>query len=131
MSQKIPERLPDELLPGPGASADLDDPQVLEMRIRRLVRAGEPTLERYRAGQIGWWQALSFYWQPVTAAALAGTAALVITLGFASAPHNVPATRDIALVAAASDGNPVALWAAAGQQADPVLALIALEKEAP
>lgn len=129
MSKKIPEPLPSDWLPEPRTRVELDDPEVLESRIRRLMAAAEPTLASYRTGELGWWQALIQYWQPATATALASAIAVVLLLGPGGQSPGPPPTDDLVLTAAASDGDPAALWTAIGEQADPVLALIALAEE--
>ena len=129
MSRKTPEPLPSDWLPEPRTRVELDDPEILESRIRRLVAAAEPTLASYRTGELAWWQALIQYWQPATAAALAGAIAAVLLLGPEGQSPGAPPTNDLVLTAAATDGDPAALWMAIGEQADPVLALIALAEE--
>jgi len=131
MKQNKPERIPPEYLPGSGGEADHNDEALFESRISRLVEAAEPTLERYREGQTGWWQPLADYWQPATVAAFAGTAALFFAYSFTHVSQQVPTMANLAIVAAASDGNPASLWSAVGQEADPVLAVIALAREEP
>lgn len=131
MKRNKPERIPSEYLPGSGRESDQNDGALFESRISRLVEAAEPTLERYREGQTGWWQPLADYWQPATVAAFAGTAAIFFAYSFTYVSQQVPTPGNLALVAVASDGNPASLWSAVGKEADPVLAVIALAKEEP
>ena len=131
MKRDKPERIPPEYLPGSGSEADHNDDALFESRISRLVEAAEPTLKRYREGQSGWWQPLADHWQPATVAAFAGTAAMFFAFSFTHVSPQAPIRDNLAIVAAASEGNPASLWSAVGQEADPVLAVIALAREEP
>lgn len=129
--------LPPDWLPEPSVPS-ADDP-AWEARARRVVRAADPELERRRAesasragersgrsGEAGWWTGLGRWLGP--AAGLAAAAALLLAALGPGPSAREPATS-AALAAAATDGDPAALWRAAGTEADPVLALIALEPE--
>lgn len=129
MDREIPDPLPSEWLPKPSAPRVPDDPEVLDIRIRRLMTAAEPTLARFRTGAIPWWAMLARHTRPAAAAALAAAAGLLIALGLGRANPSAEPETDLVLVVAASDGSPAALWSAMGAEADPVLALIALETE--
>lgn len=130
MSREIQKPLPSDWLPKPVARAGKDDLQIWESRICQLLAKAEPTLERYRARDLGWWSALSYYWRPVAASALATAMLLILFFGLGSQPGKPSPGSNLVLMAAASDGSPEVLWAAIGEEADPVLALIALAEEA-
>ncbi len=131
MSERIPERLPPEWLPDPVAPpGDEEDAPVWEWRLRRLVAAAEPRLARLRARETPWWSGLAAWWRPVTAAAVAAAAALILGLRLAPERLEAPPRGTLALSAVVSEGEPAALWIAVGSEADPVLALLALEGEA-
>lgn len=129
MRREIPDPLPADWLPKPAAPRVPDDPEVLDIRIRRLMAAAEATLARFRAGEIPWWAVLARHTRPAAAAALAAAAGLLVALGLGGASQWAEPENDLVLVAAASEGNPAALWSAMGTEADPVLALIALATE--
>lgn len=125
--------LPEGWLPGPsGPPADAPE---WEARVQRIVAAAGPRLERRReraergaAGRAGraWWAELGLLLRP--AAGLAAAAALLLVLlGPSPSPAGDPSASST-LAAVASGGDPAALWRAAGAEADPVLALIALEE---
>lgn len=131
MSREIPDPLPTDWLPRSVAGADREDPDLMEARLRRLTAAAEPTLQRYRSTRSGWWLALGWNWRPATLAALAGAAALVLLLGLGNRDGATRPDSNLALLAAAYDGDPGALWTALGGEADPVLALLVLDEETP
>lgn len=129
--------LPRAWLPEP-SGPPADDP-AWEAQARRIVRAAAPELERRRSeapsragersgrsGEAGWWTGLERWLGP--AAGLAAAAALLLAVLGPEPPGREPVASP-ALAAAAADGDPAALWRAAGTEADPVLALIALEPE--
>ena len=124
--------LPEPWLPEPAGPPD-GDPE-WEARVQRIAAAAEPRLRARRAGvrEAGSrptfaWTGLDIWLRP--AAALAAAAALLI---FALRPVRPaaegPSTAPT-LAALVSGGEPAALWRAAGSEAHPVLALIALEDE--
>lgn len=127
--------LPEEWLPEP-AGPPAGAPE-WEARVQRIVRAARPGLERLRAGAAGGaggragdglparWTDLGRLLRP--AAGLAAAAALLL-FALRPAPAGEPPASPT-LAAVASGGEPAALWQAAGAEAHPVLALIALEEE--
>ena len=129
MNREIPDPLPPDSLPEPVAPPGPGDPEVWESRIRGLMAEAEPTLARYRVGRRPWWTAFGQNWQPATVGALAAAAGLILALGLGSLRRAPVPEHDLVLAVAASDGEPAALWAVMGAEADPVLALIALEGE--
>lgn len=123
-----PDWLPEPAGPSEGSAA-------WEAEVRRVVEAAAPRLEARRSddgaadpGGSGAWAGLGRLLRPAAGLAAAATLAL-----FAVGPERAdrPPSRSAALAAVASGGEPVALWRASGTEADPVLALIALEEEAP
>lgn len=131
--------LPEAWLPEPFGPPD-DAPE-WEARVRRIVAAAEPRLERLReraepgagegtAGRRGrsWWADLGLLLRP--AAGLAAAAGLVLVLLEPAPSPTEDAAASSTLAAVATGGEAAALWRAAGAEADPVLALIALEEGA-
>ena len=115
----LPEPLPPEGAP------------VWDTKMGRIMAAADPELRRLRdrrtaAGSTAW-SVLGLWWKP--AAALAAVAAVLsLVTGLRSA---FPEARQdwVSLSLIAAEGDPVTLWEAFGIQADPVLALIALQEE--
>lgn len=126
--EDTPRPLPRAWLPA--ATAPESAPEWQE-RAARIVAAAEPSLHRLGdlrpavdasvAGLLGSW------WRPAAALA-AAAAALLLLLDPRNPPASSPGWSSLSVVAAA--GEPVALWDALGIEADPVLALIALQKQA-
>ncbi|MEX2048541.1 MAG: hypothetical protein WEB90_03090 [Gemmatimonadota bacterium] len=81
---------------------------------------------RGTGGEPSWLSEVGSWWRPAAALAAAAVAVLLW-----SDPHirTEPAhtAAEMALGLVASDGDPVALWAALGVSADPVLALLTFE----
>lgn len=123
--------LPPAWLPEPSAPAEGDPGR--EALARRIVRAAGPRLEQLAAESPAqprrpapWWADLGAWLRPA-----AGLAAAVAVLLLATEPWRGPADMDRSsptLAALVTDGDPAALWRAAGTDAHPVLALIALEE---
>jgi hypothetical protein len=96
-----------------------------EARIARIMAATE---RQTGAGVPSWLSEMGRWWQPTAALAAAAVVALLFVV--ADNPRSEsPAgpTEGLALTVIAADGDPVALWAALGVTADPVLALLTLE----
>lgn len=135
--ERMPDPLPEGWLPEPAAEAGGED--LWEERVRRVVAAAEPRLrELERAGRApaptaverpAGWREVGRWWRP--AAALATAAVLALFLASPTPPEAPVSRGSPALAAVASDGEPASLWGAAGSEAHPVLALIALEGETP
>jgi hypothetical protein len=117
-----------------------EDVAYWRLRLERLMEEADPVLERYRrpseapaSAAVSWWQALSLWWRPAVAGAmgLAASIVLVVGLGSGRAPAGPPGAEPdpaaLVLSALASGGEPAALWQRAGIEADPLLALLALE----
>ena len=123
-----PRPLPREWLPA--ASAPEDAPEWKD-RAARIVAAAEPALHSLEnqasAAGVTVASLLGSLWKPA-AAILAAAAALLVILDPASPRDSGPGWSPLSIVAAA--GEPFALWEGLGIEADPVLALIALEGQA-
>lgn len=134
---RMPDPLPEGWLPQPTTGTGHGPPW--EERVRRIVAAAEPRLrELERTGRaapppagptVSGWREVGRWWRP--AAALAAAAVLALFLARPAPPEAEASRGSPALAAAASDGEPASLWDAAGSEAHPVLALIALEEETP
>lgn len=126
---ETPEPLPREWLPeSPVPPAE--DAAYWNERVADLLAAADPTLARYRtaAARPRWWETLAGWWRPAAAGGLAAAAGLLLSLGLGAGAGGGSAAPDPALAAVVSDGDAAALWTAvAGQGADPVLAVVALE----
>lgn len=123
--------LPRDWLPSSPVRA-ARDVEYWDAQARSVAAAAEPTLARYRAypqGRLPWWHALGRSWRPALAGALAAAAGLLLALGLGADRRPAPHAGDVALAAVASAGEPAALWAARGEEADPILAFLALETE--
>lgn len=126
--------LPPEWLPGPVPSDE--DAAYWHQRLERLMDEAEPVLERFRRPTrtaVPWWHALGLWWRPAVAgtAGLAAAAVLVAALAGEPTPEErqpAPDPGAAVLSVVVSGGDPVALWSAAGVNADPTLALLALER---
>jgi hypothetical protein len=104
-----------------------------EAGVQRVLAAAEPVLGRLRAPafeiEAAWTAMLAAWWKPAALLA-AAAAALLLVLD----PPHAPAATDsgaLPLSVIAADGEPAAMWAGLGIEADPVLALIALREQAP
>lgn len=126
--------LPPEWLPDPVPSDE--EVAYWHERLERLMDAAEPVLERYRRPTrtvVPWWSALQLRWRPAVAGTggLAAAAVLVAVLAFGPELERHPPTpadpAATVLSAVVSGGDAVALWSAVGANADPTLALLALE----
>lgn len=116
--------LPRSWLPDPVAP---EGDGVWDARAARIVAATDIEWEQALAAVPGSWVTeLGRWWRPTVALAAAAAALLLMTDGPPSRSGGAP-PDGAALDLIASDGDPVALWAAVGVDADPVLALIALE----
>ena len=129
MTERTPDPLPREWLPDPVGPAHPADEASWEARLRRLTVAAAPALARLRTPPVPWWHVLAAGWKPLVSAAALGMAAAGLVLLLRTAPSGsvaLPAgTATLSVVA--GDGQPAAIWAAAGVKADPALALIALQ----
>lgn len=127
MNDRMEDPLLREWLPDPTSSPSGDDLQFWEWRLQRLMAAAEPRLQQLRQPR-PWWSVLGALWRPAAVAAVTAAAALVFL---------VPAGREplpsgtLALNVVATEGSPAGLWAGLGGEAEPVLALIALEGSTP
>lgn len=126
MTQHTPDPLPRQWLPDPVGPAHPADEAPWEARLQGLMAAAEPTLARLRASAIPWWSVLAAWWRPLVSAAALGAAAA----GLALLPR-VPPRRTVTTAAGTAtlsvvvgNGEPAALWAGVGAEADPALALI-------
>jgi len=103
-----------------------------EVRAERIVAAAEPTLrrlgERGSEIEVTWSAMLGSWWKPAAAMATAAAALLVMF----DLPGILRDTGhgELPLSVVAADGEAFALWQGLGIDADPVLALIALQEQA-
>lgn len=133
--RQTPDPLPPEWLPEP-AGPPADDPE-WDALARNIVEAAEPRLRRLRERpqarpaerDLPWWSEVERWLRP--AAALAAAAVLLAVLVGPRAPEAESPAGSAVLETVAADGDPSALWRAGGSDAHPVLALVALEEEAP
>lgn len=130
MTEHVPEPLPREWLPAPLGPAGADAAP-WEARLQRLAAAAGPALARLRARPLPWWSVLAARWKPLAGAAAATAAGLTLVLYLTASPAPRPAAGAPTISAVVSGGEPAALWAALGAQADPALALIALNGDRP
>lgn len=131
---RMPDPLPESWLPEP--AIDAEDEADREARVRRIMASAEPRLrELARRGPMAdpstapagaGWLDLGRWWRP--AAVLAAAAALVLLLTRPAPPEVAPPAGSAALGAVVTEGEPASLWEAAGSEAHPVLALIALDE---
>ena len=128
MSDRAPGPLPREWLPDPVSGAGVDDSQVWEWRLQRIMAAAEPRLVRLQKRREPWWSALGALWRPAAVAALGAAAAIVLV---SPSVQELPPPGRFALSIIATEGSPEGLWASLGHEAEPVLSLIALEGGAP
>ncbi|MFQ6046830.1 MAG: hypothetical protein ACE5PT_10830 [Gemmatimonadales bacterium] len=131
MNDRIPDPLPREWLPEAVAPRGSTDRELWEVRLRRLMRSAEPRLERLGSLGAPWWTLLAAWWKPTLG--MAGAAAVILALLVSTVTGGAPAAPEGSptLAAVAGDGEPAALWIGLGGDADPVLAAIALEGNAP
>ncbi len=102
-----------------------------EVRLERIVSAAEPMLgmRGKRGSEIGVaWSTIGSWWKPAAALATAAAASLFML-------YPPKTLRDsghgwLPLSVMAAEGEPFALWEGLGIDADPVLALIALQQHA-
>lgn len=125
-----PRPLPRDWLPDatpPDAAAEW------AVRVQRIMAAAEPALaklgNRDDSSDAGWPVELGSFWRPAAAVATAATLLLVV----ADKPRAVRESGydGLPLSLMAAEGQPVALWEGLGIDADPVLALIALQEQIP
>jgi hypothetical protein len=117
-----PGPLPREWLPEPSPR---EGDASWEPRVARILAA---TDWHPRSTEAALWGDLARWWRPSAALAAAAAAALVFVVADVPRPEPTSApSGGLALTMIASDGNPVALWAALGIAADPLLALLVLE----
>ncbi len=111
MMDRIEERLPQDWLPDPSPPEDAPE---WDARAARIMTLAAPP----RAS----WTLLGSWWKPAALLAAASVATLLLL-----DPGEPPSP---ALGVIAGDGEAAALWRAAGVEADPVLAIIALRAAA-
>jgi len=125
-SDRVPEPLPKEWLPEP---LPADGEPAWELRVGRIMTSLETGLDRLAAtppsDATPWWEVMGSWWRP--AAGVAAAAAALLLLATRQAPPIGKAQDAVTLGLIAAGGDPVAIWAASGAEADPVLALIAWE----
>jgi hypothetical protein len=122
----VPEPLPRNWLPEP---LPADGEPAWELRVDRIMTSLEPGLGRLatlaRSTAAPWWEVMGSWWRP--AAGMAAAAAALLLFAARQAPPTGAGGDAVTLGLIATGGDPVAIWAASGIEADPVLALIAWE----
>lgn len=124
----MPRPLPRDWLPE--AAPSESDPR-WEFRAQRIVAAAEPSLRglgEWRYVVDAWSTRLGAWWKP--AAVLATAAAALFVVLDPSGIREASDHGSLPLSVVAAEGEPFALWEAAGIDADPVLALIAMQASA-
>ena len=128
-SDDMPAPLPREWLPRATPPEGGPDHEAM---VARVMAAAEPALGRLgkaRPREAAWPAVLGSWWRP--AAALAAVAAALLLLSDAVPGERQPDAGAVPLSLLASRGDPGAFLEQLGIEADPVLALIALQEEAP
>lgn len=116
----LPERLPPE------------EDAVWDERVARIMAVapleGGGVQGRSGPDQTSWLSEMGRWWRRAAALGAAAVVALIFVVEEPERTRSsaVPAEA-LALTVVATDGDPVALWAALGVAADPLLALLALE----
>lgn len=142
MTDRMPDPLPAEWLPEPAGPAEGGEPELWDRRLRSLMSAAAPELERLagsaQPGATGparwtaWWTLLAVRWRPALSAAALAAAVLVALLRVLPVPTAAAGTADaFTLTAVAGDGTAAAVWQGLGAQADPTLAQIVLQRSLP
>lgn len=128
-ADRTPRPLPREWLP------DRQPPEgapAWHARVERIMAAAGPELRRLGSrrstAELTGRSRMGSWWKPAAALAAVSTALLLLVGRPAASPEPPPGSIALALVA--SEGDPVTLWGAFGIQADPVLALIAVQEQA-
>jgi hypothetical protein len=121
--EDVPAPLPRDVLPGP---VPREGSAEWESAVERVLAAAEPRLPGPRRSVVHleqrWPSVLGAWWRPAAVLAAAATAAVLLMRAEPAAP--APGTIPLGVVA--TQGDPAALFAGLGLDADPVLALIAL-----
>jgi len=101
---------------------------IWDARLRRILAEVDPEMRRRTSrgtsGDVSWWTEIA-RWRNAAAAFAAAAAVALVLAELSRAPRSVPSDA-LLLDVVASDGDPAALWRAAGIPADPALALAAL-----
>jgi len=125
-SDRATEPLPRKWLPEP---LPADGETAWELRVDRIMTSLEPGLSRLaalsRLETTPWWEVMGSWWRP--AAGMAAAAAVLLLFAARQAPPTEGDPDAVTLGLIATSGDPVAIWATSGADADPVLALIAWE----
>jgi hypothetical protein len=128
-TDEIPPPLPREWLPEPLAPDDAAD---WNAAVSAIMEAAEPKLRALATlpgpEDVSWWSLLGRWWTPAAGLAAAAAAILVIAQ---QGKQVGPAPGSLPLNVMAAEGDPAALWEGYGVEADPVLALIALQPRQP
>jgi hypothetical protein len=128
MGSAAADPLPREWMP---EAAPPDGHPTWESRTARIMVAVEPEWARLRLGArqgaASWLSEMGGWLRPAVAIAAAAVALLFLVVEPPASAARILTTDDMALSLIVSDGDPVALWAALGVPADPVLALLTFE----
>lgn len=129
-NENAPPPLPQEWLPEAAAPAGAVE---WETRSERIMAVAEPKLQRLGrrvpTSEPSWWSALGWWWKP--AAVVASATAAVLFVLDAPVALREPTPDSLSLMVIAAAGEPIAFWEMLGVEADPVLALIAWQEQAP
>ena len=124
-----PQPLPGRWLPD---ASPPDDSPLWAARIDRIIAASAPDLQRMKNARIAAaatpWSVMGHWWKP--AAALAAASLLLFVATYRPRGSADSRAGSILLGIVASQGDPVALWGALGIEAEPVLALVAIQNRA-
>jgi len=128
-SNDRPEPLPKEWLPDSPVPPEGDE-AYWSAQLGRLMAEAEPILSAHRsepADTASWMAALAVRWRPAAVSALALAASMVLAFVWQAEHMPTPSGRTIVLSTIVGEGQPAAIWKGAGVEADPTLALLALE----
>lgn len=127
-SEGMPRPLPRDWLP---EATPPDDHPYWEARADRIIAAAEPSLRRRGERSVGdatWSTRLGSWWKPAAVIATAAAALFILLDPIGRLEESSEGSLPLNVMAA--EGEPFALWNAAGIDADPVLALIAMQEPA-
>jgi hypothetical protein len=124
-ANRDPRPLPADWLPNPSPREDSAAWRHLRDRIVENAAGELSRLSPGRATEDATWYGIMAAWSR-PAAAMAAAAALLLVIG-QRAPRPQQPADSLPLSVLAAGGEPYALWHGVGTEADPVLALIAIE----
>jgi hypothetical protein len=107
-----------------------EDDAYWERRLDALMTEADPKLASYRRVPVvrrSWLETLAVGWRPAAAGAFALAASVILALALGAGGAPAPGPQAVVLSAIVNEGTPASLWQGAGIEADPILALLALE----